>query len=117
MTSEDLERRQERLEDAIERLTTISVDLNKIVAVHEARISQQEKEVTILYKSMENRRADIDRKVSEIYDSIETVGTKLNDQNSATNNKISQLEKYIWMAIGGGITISWILSYFVKFIK
>lgn len=111
------ERRQERIDDAIERLTTISVDLNKIVAVHEQRISQQEKEVSILYKSIEKRRSDIDTKVDEIYHSIDDVREKQNTQITTTNNKIYQLEKYIWMAIGGGITISWILSYLVKFIK
>mgnify|MGYP006275502655 FL=1 len=115
--SSDLDRRQDKMEDAIEKLTAVSGDLNRIVAVHEQRITQQEKELSFLYKSIENRRNDIDNKVNDIYSSIESVDTRLNGQQTELNTKISQIEKYIWMAIGGGITISWILSYFFKVLK
>ena len=61
----DIERRQDRLEDAIERLTNISVDLNKLIAVQEQRITQQEKETETLFRMFENRRNEFDGKIKE----------------------------------------------------
>mgnify|MGYP006285665857 CR=1 FL=1 len=42
-TCNNLELKQSKLEDAIAKLTDISADLNKMVAVHELRLQQQEK--------------------------------------------------------------------------
>ena len=38
-----LDKRQTRIEDVIEKLTNISNDLNKMIAVHEQRLTQQER--------------------------------------------------------------------------
>ena len=42
-TVNNMERRQDRMEDVVDRLTNISADLSKMIAVHEQRLNQQEK--------------------------------------------------------------------------
>lgn len=121
-----LERRQSRVEDAIERLTDISSNLNRMIAVHEQRIVQQEKESDLLHDTVEKRREEVEDKLKEVYnhmneqeknifEEISKFREDTNRQYSHLNDKISQLEKYIWMAIGGGIAASWIISYVAKY--
>jgi uncharacterized protein (UPF0297 family) len=125
-STQNLEKRQNRLEDAIERLTKISSDLSTMVAVQEQRISQQEKDSNILFNMAEKQKEDTDNKLEEVYKSMneqeknifEEIAKFRQDtasQYSKLNDRISQLEKYIWMAIGGGIAASWIISYAAKY--
>ena len=41
----NMERRQDRLEEVADRLTSISADLSKMIAVHEQRLNQQERQL------------------------------------------------------------------------
>ena len=125
-TLQNLDKRQNRLEDAIERLTKISSDLSTMVAVQEQRITQQEKDSNILFNMAEKQKEEIDHKLEEVYKNMneqeknifEEIAKFRQDtasQYSKLNERISQLEKYIWMAIGGGIVASWLISYVVKY--
>ena len=71
-------------------------------------------------------RSEIDHKLEEVYKNMneqeknifEEIAKFRQDtasQYSKLNERISQLEKYIWMAIGGGIVASWLISYVVKY--
>jgi predicted nucleic acid-binding Zn-ribbon protein len=119
--SVEYERRQDRIEDAIEKLTSISMDLKQIIAVHEQRISQQEKHVSAIFKTIETRRTEIDQQIRDVYESLEKTEKRIEDdtreQVSFIKNRLNELEKYIWMAMGAGIVISWILTNGIKFIK
>lgn len=121
----DIERRQDRLDDALERLANVSMDLKQIVAVLEQRITQNEKDTTTLFKLAESRRTEFDNKVKEygdkldklekeLTDEIESFKKEFKDQCSKNSHKISQLERFIWMAIGGGIAVSTIVSYLFR---
>jgi hypothetical protein len=115
-----------RLETAIERLTEISSDLSKMVAVHEHRISQQEKASESLSDTIEKRREEFDTKLGDVYNTMREQDNEIlnqivdmkkenAEQFKKLNEKISQMEKYIWMAIGGAFTVSLILSYSAQF--
>lgn len=121
------QKRQDRLEYAIERLTEISNTLEKIIAVHEQRISQQEKDSEFIFKAMEKSKDDIDQQMKDIYiemndqekkifEEISKFRKETNEQYNTLNQKISQIEKFNWIAIGGGIVISWILTNLSKFL-
>lgn len=64
----DLDFRQSKIEDAITKLTEISADLNKMVAVHELRLSHQEKITDSLEIILEKRRDEVEAKEEAIYD-------------------------------------------------
>jgi predicted nucleic acid-binding Zn-ribbon protein len=102
-------RRQDRIEQAIEKLTNISNDLNKIIAVQDIRLTQQEKKSSEINRSIEKRREQLDDVIKDLQNDFYT-------QQNNTNQKISQLEKFTWMAIGGGIALSWVITYAAKYV-
>ena len=57
----------DRIEAAIERLTSISSDLKAIIAVHEQRISNQEKIYDELHDTVEKRRTEVDIKLKDVF--------------------------------------------------
>ena len=124
----DLEKRQDRIEDSISKLTEIANDLNKIIAVHDQRLLQQEKDSEVLCKMVETRRKEQEDKLQEVYDTIEdkeekvlreikNVRDETRSHFTALNQKMAQVEKYMWMAVGGGIAASWLISFLFKLIK
>jgi len=124
----DLEKRQDRIEDSISKLTEIANDLNKIIAVHDQRLLQQEKDSEVLFKMVETRRKEQEDKLQEVYDTIddkeEKVLKEIKNVRDETrthfitlNQKMAQVEKYMWMAVGGGIAASWLISFLFKIIK
>lgn len=115
-----------KLEVAIERLTEISADLSKMVAVHEHRITQQEKTADFLSDTIEKRREEFDEKLKDAYDTMRAQDNEIlnqivdlkkenTEQFKKLSEKIGQMERYIWTAIGGGIALSWLLSYAAQF--
>jgi hypothetical protein len=118
----------DRIEAAIEKLTAVSADLKAMIAVHEQRIIHQEKETSSLDLKFEKRRELMDDKINDIYNtmrdqdnSILSEITKLRAESSEQHNilssKINQLEKFMWMAIGGGMVLTWVLTNLVHYFK
>lgn len=105
----------------IDKLTGVSADLKTLIAVHEVRISQQEKAVSVASDLANKRLDDKNEEVKEIYKAMDQMDASvLNEINKlrsesterfdALNVKINSLEKYIWTALGGGIVITWLLT-------
>ena len=127
----EIEKRQDRLEDAIERLTEISSDLNKMIAVHEQRINQNERSVSILENVVERRREESDSKLKDVYDTIRNedrnILVELNkmreeqkSQHFEISNKMTAMEKIIWVYMGGFSVVIFLItngSALLKFFK
>ena len=118
----------DRIEAAIEKLTSISAELKQMIAVHELRILQQEKETSSLDLKFEKRRELMDERIDDIYntmrsqdnsilDEISKLRKESTEQHNVLSAKINQLEKFIWTAVGGGIVITWILTNAVNYLK
>lgn len=97
-TCYNLEQKQSKLEDAMTKLTEVSADLNKIIAVHELRLTQQEKITDSLEIILEKRRDEFDVRETKIYDHIDDSYEKL-------SKKITDLEKMMWV-YGGGFALA-----------
>lgn len=119
---EHMEKRQSRIEDAIERLTEISADLNRMLAVQEQRLSQQERSMGNIEDMVEKRREEYDKKLQNVYDVMRVEDNKIleeleemrkeqKDQHRAITEKMTALEKIIWMYLGGFSVIVFIISY------
>ena len=118
----------DRIEAAIEKLTVVSADLKAMLAVHDQRISQQEKETSSLDLKFEKRRELMDEKLNDVYNTmrdqdngilaeISKLRAESSEQHNSLSSKINQLEKFIWMAIGGGMVLTWLLTNVVHFFK
>lgn len=111
-----------RLDSAIERLTEISGELKAIIAVHEQRITQQEKNTDIIYDILDQRRKETDKRVDDIYNTMRNQDNRIleeiakmreetQEQFKDMNTAMNKLEKYIWMAIGATGIVSWLIAY------
>ena len=107
-----------RLDTAIERMVDVSSSVNRMLAVHEEKISQQE-EASI--------RADTEFKadVKELHSRI-TTNTKemmqtitsqhleqqqmMDRMRIELNNRVGILEKWRWLIIGGSIVVGFALQ-------
>lgn len=108
-TCNSLELKQSKLEDAISKLTDISADLNKMIAVHELRLTHQEKLTDSIEIILEKRRDEFNEREEKIYEAIEKedskVRQKIDDSYEKLSKKISDLEKMIWI-YGGGFSVA-----------
>jgi len=112
--SEDYEKRQSKLEDAIAKLTEISADLNKMIAVHELRLSQQEKMTDSLEIILEKRRDEFDKRETDIYDTIKDEDEKILKQIESSHDRLSKkigdLERMMWVYGGGIMVLAFIIA-------
>lgn len=118
----------EKIDSAIERLTEISSDLKSMIAVHDSRISQQEKNSEELYTAVENRRVELDNKMKEMYgtmkerdqeilDVIEEMRQEAKERHKSLTDKINSMERYIWIAIGGVTVVTWSVAIASNYFK
>ena len=117
-----------KINSLLEQLVAISTDLKAMLAVHDERLNKQEKQTENLGSTVEKRREELDTKLKDVYDTMReqdnnifTEISKLRQESTEAhkdlNNRISQLEKYIWLAIGGGIVITWIATNLANYLR
>jgi hypothetical protein len=120
--------RLNRIEEAISQLSNVAHDVAKMLAVHEQRIQQQEKIADAIGNQLEKRKDEVDKKFENVYEAIkegdaviiammEKTAETREKQFSAIDKKISRLEKWSWMAIGGGLVVGFLLSLAFNIIK
>lgn len=118
----------DRIEAAIEKLTNVSVELKQMLAIHELRISNQEKTSDNLHSVVEKRREELDTHLNKVYDTmreqdekvlteVKSIREEHNKHYACLNEKITSLQKYVWMAIGGGMVVTWILTNLANYLK
>lgn len=79
---EDLKHIVIKLDDAIEKLSEVNINVGKMLAVHEQRITTQEETDT------------------EIVRKVDKLSEKINTENETLDKKIQNLEKKVWIGIG-----------------
>lgn len=118
----------DRIEAAIEKLTSISSELKTMIAVHEQRITNQEKDSDDIHNILEQRRVELDGHLVKVYDTmrdqdkgileeIAKLRKESTDQHNILHSKINQLERYIYIAIGSGMVITWVLTNAINYLK
>jgi hypothetical protein len=116
-----VEYRFNKVDDAIQKLASVAGDISKLIAVHDQRITQQEKITEHTSEVLEKRREDFELKLNEVYETIykETNEIKKTSsyQHSALVTKIASIERFVWMACGGGTVVGYLISLAVTFLK
>jgi SMC interacting uncharacterized protein involved in chromosome segregation len=118
----------DKIESAIERLTDISSDLKSMIAVQEQRITQHEKQAEVIEVKLEKRREELDQKLKDVYDTIrsqdisilaelKTVREEQSKHYTCLNEKINIIQKYVWMAVGGGTVLGYGFSFVATYFK
>lgn len=117
----------EKLEHSIDKLTSISSCMERIVAVHE-NVNENQKEVNdVLFEKLEQERENNRREHYELTDKLIEVSKSLkediselkrvdSDRIQKLEDKVTSIEKWRWMVIGGGAVIGAIFSVVFKFL-
>ena len=105
---------QERLDTAIGKLTEVSGSIKSMLAVHEERLSQQEKVDEIIFTKLKDRQDQIEELSTQLRNEMDSVERRLLTEIKALRNdiggRVGVLEKYRWIILGGAIVIGWIVG-------
>ena len=107
-----------RLDTAIERITEVSSSVNRMLAVHEEKIANQEEasiranqEFTVDIRELHSR---ITTNYKELMDMIAKHHKEdaINQQKlrDDLNNRVGILERWRWLIIGGSIVVGFVLQ-------
>jgi predicted nucleic acid-binding Zn-ribbon protein len=103
-----------RLDTAIEKLADVSSSIKSMLAVHEEKITQQEKTDEIIFEKIKDRAEEIDSVYRELQREINQVERRLLIEIKALRNdigsRVSMLEKLRWVLVGAGIVIIFFLT-------
>ena len=118
----------QRLDIAIEKLTDVSNSINRMLAVHEEKITRQEDAILDAEELIETRRIELTVKIDDLHSRITTntkeIMTAASAQHEAQNKEIQKLrndltarvgvlEKWRWLIIGGSIVVGFLLHKFM----
>ena len=103
-----------RIDTAIDRLTEVSTSIKSMLAVHEEKITRQEKIDEVIFDKLKDRAEEISDVYRELKKDVEMSEKRLLIEIKSLKNdigaRVGVLEKYRWIIIGGAIVIGWILS-------
>ena len=115
---EDMKVIHGRLDTAIEKITEVSNCINRMLAVHEERISQQE---STQHNAEQEFTADIKELHSRITSNTKEIMTTATVQHKEhteviqklrddLQNRVGVLEKWRWIIIGGSIVLGFVIQ-------
>ena len=103
-----------RIDTAIDKLTDVSTSIKSMLAVHEEKITRQEKIDEVIFDKLRERQVEITDVYRELKKDVELSEKRLLIEIKSLKNdigaRVGVLEKYRWIIIGGAIVIGWILS-------
>ena len=103
-----------RIDTAIDKLTDVSTSIKSMLAVHEEKITRQEKIDEIIFEKLKNRADEISDVYRELKKDVEMSEKRLLIEIKSLKNdigaRVGVLERYKWLILGGAIVIGWILS-------
>ena len=103
-----------RIDTAIDKLTDVSTSIKSMLAVHEEKITRQEKIDEIIFEKLKDRADEISDVYRELKKDVEMSEKRLLIEIKSLKNdigaRVGVLEIYRWLILGGAIVIGWILS-------
>jgi DNA repair exonuclease SbcCD ATPase subunit len=134
------------LENQIDVLKDIASDIKQILAVHDEKITQQERKQDDIFELIEQRRHEMSEDIKELHSRITSVQRELGNDISQTENRImrgiedlkselkidqkyhnekqktlderiSALEKWRYMLVGAGSVGGYMLTKFLPLIE
>lgn len=122
----------DRLDITIEKLTEVSTTVSQLLAVQLNRLEVQEKTSDKIQEIIEQRRVETDKSINEVYDHIDKIETNLQTemrqnqekilkkidelktegyvQHKQINDRMTKIEKWIWILIGAGVVLGFLVD-------
>ena len=126
----DMEKLHVRLDDAIGKISEVSNCINRMLAVHEEKLANQEEAVFAAEELIEQRRTELSNEIKELHSRITTntkeimnIATQQHKEHSEAiqklhtdmNKRVGILEKWRHVLIGSSIVIGFILHSMINF--
>ena len=126
----DQKKIHDRLDVAIEKLTDVSNSINRMLAVHEEKLTRQEESIIEAEQKIEVRRSELLVKIDDLHSRVTTntkeIMTAASAQHTQQNKEIQRirdelvsrvgvLEKWRHVLIGGSIVVGFLLHKFIDF--
>ena len=86
----------DRLDSTIDKLTEFSDNISKLIAIHETKIDFHEKQNNTLLQEIKDLR------------------TESSNQHTALAKRISAMEKWLWLVVGGSIVVGFVVNVVLK---
>lgn len=128
-----------RVDHAIEKLTDVTADIGKILAVHDQRLERGEKATSDIFDLLEKRRNEMDADIKELHSRITTTTRELsaeitnvqncivdgiedlkkelkedqryhNEKQKTLEERIASLERWRYTLVGAGIVGGYVLT-------
>lgn len=117
----------DKLELTIEKLTDVSSNVSRLLAVHETRIENNERTGSQLANLIEKNKESIDNELKNINNKISLTEKELREDIEERNEEVmtklgtlskdlQTLQRWIWLVSGGGAVIGFILANFIKWL-
>ena len=111
----------ERLDIAIDKLSEVADGMNRILAVHELKLENHEKQIQLWNTQYENLHERINTSRKEFADDLtkgrEIIINKMADLDSAQTKtlaeisaRVDKLEKWKYLMVGGAVVVGFIIS-------
>jgi len=97
----------EKFDIAIDRLTEVSTSVDKMLAVHEMRLENQEQQREILHQ----RISDLKRDITDEFRMLRNENRK---QHAEVNERLSKLEKWRWLVVGMATAVGFLVAQMGK---
>ena len=88
-----------------------------MIAVHEQRLSQQERLIFNVETLTEKRREEYDEKLGIVFKKIDDLRKETIEQHESLTLKIVEMEKQFWRLGGAFAVLAFILAYGPSIIK
>jgi hypothetical protein len=120
--------RIDKIETWIQKITEVSIDLKSMLAVHEQRIGQHDKDYEYIEEIVEKRRIELDGKVDAIYNTMRDQDNKILEeiknlriestkQHETLSEKIAKMEKLTWIVLGAAIVFIFIIEHAANYLQ
>jgi len=122
----------DRIDETLHQLADVSKNLSELIAVQDNRLSTQEKFTTHLLNMIEREKTithtsdkeiersiqslekelykEIDQTKRSIVDELKSIKAEQASSMFALNEKITKLERLVWIATGGGMVIAFLIT-------
>ena len=112
-----------RLDSAITKITDVSNSINRMLAVHEEKLGNQEeailkqdadfvKDVEIIHERIKNTKDELSNMMSKQH---EEQTTAINSIKKDLKDRVGVLERWRWLLIGGCIVVGFALHKLMNF--
>jgi len=104
----------DRFDITINKLTEVSNNLNKVIAVQDSRIDTQEKAIEIVHKRITDMKDEIHEELSDHYqvilEKIKELQVEQKIHADEMSKRVDSLEKWRYIVMGGAVVLGFLLS-------